>query len=142
MQKSSRWELSANAAYLCTFFFEKKVRKKAIQEAHPPEKPPVKVQGGAYLPRRLHQSKGGSAVRILKTFLIVQGFGVRADGGKKEALASHFGGGGTVFRDGEGEIRQRRGKPLTRLSRESHSSRRRLQGCFARLQISRREKTI
>ena len=26
------------------------------------------VQGGAFLPRQLHQSKGGSAVRILKCF--------------------------------------------------------------------------
>ena len=59
----------ANAVtLLCTFFFEKKVRKKAIQEAHPPERPPVKVQGGAYLPRRLYQSKGRSAVQILKCF--------------------------------------------------------------------------
>ncbi len=65
-----RKELSANAAVLslCTFFFEKKVRKKAIQEAHPPERPPEKVQGGAFLPRQLYQSKGGSAVRILRCF--------------------------------------------------------------------------
>ena len=61
-------ELSASSFPLCTFFFEKKVRKKAIQEAHPPERPPVKVQGGAFLPRQLYQSKGRSAVRILKRF--------------------------------------------------------------------------
>ena len=68
MQKSSRRKFSVNAVplSLCTFFFEKKVRKKAIQEAHPPERPPAKVQGGAYLPRRLYQSKGGSIGSNLK----------------------------------------------------------------------------
>ena len=85
MQKSSRREFPANAVHLslCTFFFEKKVRKKAIQEAHPPERPPVKVQGGTSLPRRFYQSKGGSTVRILKGFLIVRSFCACGDGGKQ-----------------------------------------------------------
>ena len=42
------------------------------------------VQGGAFLPRQLHQSKGGSAVRILKCFLIVRGFGACVDGRRQE----------------------------------------------------------
>ncbi len=47
------WQLSANTVSLCTFFFEKKVRKKAIRTF--PPKPPLKVQGGAYLPRQRHR---------------------------------------------------------------------------------------
>ena len=76
--------VTANAfSFLCTFFFEKKVRKKAIQEARPPEKPPVKVQGGASLPRQIYQSKGGSAARILKVFLIVRSFCACGDGAQQ-----------------------------------------------------------
>ena len=59
-----RQELHANAFCLCTFFFEKKVRKKAIRDMLVCEasqaglaergkgtpKTPLKVQGGAFLP--------------------------------------------------------------------------------------------
>ena len=52
-----------------------------------PRSPPLKVQGGAYLPRRLYQSKGGSAVRILKRFLIVRVYCICVDGRKQEVFA-------------------------------------------------------
>ena len=42
----------------------------------------LKVQGGAILPCQLYQSKGGSAARILKCFLIVRGFAPAGTGGK------------------------------------------------------------
>ena len=79
-QISSRREFSANAFPLCTFFFEKKVRKKAIQEAHPPERPPEKVQGGVSLLLRLYPKQRRECSSNLKVFLIVRGFCVCGNG--------------------------------------------------------------
>ena len=48
-------------------FLKRKYERKQF-EGHIPSKTPLKVQGGTFLPRQLYQSKGGSAVRILKRF--------------------------------------------------------------------------
>ena len=50
-------------------------------------KPPLKVQGGAFLPRRLYQSKGGSIGSNLKVFLVVRNFCACGDGRKQEVFA-------------------------------------------------------
>ena len=60
-------------------WFAKQAKQASPRGAKNPEAP-LKVQGGSYLPRRLYQSKGGSAVRILKCFLIVRGFCACGDG--------------------------------------------------------------
>ncbi len=48
-------------------FLKRKYERKQF-EGHIPSKTPLKVQGGTFPTRQLYQSKGGSAVRILKCF--------------------------------------------------------------------------
>ena len=48
-------------------FLKRKYERKQF-EGHIPSKTPLKVQGGTFPTRQLYQSKGGSAVRILKAF--------------------------------------------------------------------------
>ncbi len=48
-------------------FLKRKYERKQF-EGHIPSKTPLKVQGGTFPTRQLYQSKGGSAVRILKHF--------------------------------------------------------------------------
>ena len=91
---------------LCTSFFEKKVRKKAIQEAHPPERPPEKVQkkvrkkaireesrnplkssrrrlsAASALPKQRRKCSSN-----LKVFLIVRSFFACGDGEKARKFA-------------------------------------------------------
>ena len=73
---------SANITALCTFFFEKKVRKKAIQEAHPPEKPPVKSSRRIFSATSALPKQRRERSPNLKVFLIVRGFCICGDGRK------------------------------------------------------------
>ena len=117
------------------------------------------VQGGAFLPRQLHQSKGGSAVRILKCFQLCGAF-ISVWTGESEGLFSCIAFLGRRLRLSRWESSRRsrvRGvrpffvlPPLRRTSRATAlfsakparalrtianlpSSRRSLQGCFAPL---------